>query len=169
MLLNSRPSGDPAAPFRALLIDSWYHKHCGAILLVVVKDGSLKENDEFVSYKTKQTYTVREVGIMFPNETPVKELQVFFLLIVRNSFFCGTFHFCRTQPSAICGNGPYGWVKVCFLFRRIQVRRSERVRCCQRQSHRCLHRRHAAQQNHSTGRSCDTADVESFEFNGFRW
>ncbi|XP_003740370.1 translation factor GUF1 homolog, mitochondrial [Galendromus occidentalis] len=68
------PSGDLEAPFRALLIDSWYDKYRGVIILIVVKDGSLKIGDEFISHKTKQSFTVREIGIMFPGETPVKEL-----------------------------------------------------------------------------------------------
>lgn len=66
--------GDTEAPFRGLLVDSWFDKYRGVIVLIVVKDGSLKVGDEFVSHKTKHSYTVREIGIMSPGEIPVKEL-----------------------------------------------------------------------------------------------
>lgn len=42
--------------------------------MIVIKDGSLRVGDEFVSHATGQSYTVREIGIMYPGETPVEQL-----------------------------------------------------------------------------------------------
>ncbi|OQR78727.1 translation factor GUF1 -like protein [Tropilaelaps mercedesae] len=69
------PKGDPSAPFRGIIVDSWYDRHRGAVVLVMVHDGKIKVGDEFRCHQTAQHYTVRDVGIMFPNETPTKELR----------------------------------------------------------------------------------------------
>lgn len=37
------PIGDPAAPFRALLFDTWYDQYVGVVCLIAIKDGSLKK------------------------------------------------------------------------------------------------------------------------------
>src|ERR1700694_3776567 len=36
------PKGDPAAPLKALLVDSWYDQYLGVVILVWVKDGVLR-------------------------------------------------------------------------------------------------------------------------------
>ena len=35
------PKGEPAAPLKALLVDSWYDPYLGVVILARVKDGSL--------------------------------------------------------------------------------------------------------------------------------
>lgn len=64
------PKGDPDAPFRGILLDSWYDRYRGVIALIIVIDGTLRPGEEIVSHATGTTYTVRDLGFMSPLETP---------------------------------------------------------------------------------------------------
>jgi len=83
------PQGDPNAPLRALLFDSWYDHYRGVICLVAVLDGSLTKGDEIMSAYSKQRYEVLDVGIMYPGEVSTGALyagQVGFVSCgIRNS------------------------------------------------------------------------------------
>ncbi|KAH6924953.1 hypothetical protein HPB50_027024 [Hyalomma asiaticum] len=63
------PSGNPDAPFRGILLDSWYDRYRGVIALVIAIDGKLRPGDEIMSHMTGTTYTVRDLGFMNPLET----------------------------------------------------------------------------------------------------
>jgi elongation factor 4 len=63
------------APLKMLLVDSWYDSYKGVILLVRVFDGSIKPGDKVYSFATGIQYTVGEVGIMYPLETPQTSLR----------------------------------------------------------------------------------------------
>jgi elongation factor 4 len=69
------PVGDEKKPLRLLLVDSWYDNYKGVVLLVRIFDGTIKAGDHVVSFATGLKYTVGEVGIMYPNETPQKTLR----------------------------------------------------------------------------------------------
>ena len=69
------PEGDYRAPLRLLLIDSWYDNYKGVICLVRVFQGNFKAGDKLTSFVTNNTYTVGEVGIMYPNQTPQSSLR----------------------------------------------------------------------------------------------
>lgn len=43
------PPGDPSAPLRARLIDSWYDETRGVVCLVSVADGCLREGDRIAA------------------------------------------------------------------------------------------------------------------------
>lgn len=56
------PSGDPKAPTKALIFDSYYDNYKGAVAFVRVKDGSIKVGDEIDFMATGKSYVVSEVG-----------------------------------------------------------------------------------------------------------
>jgi elongation factor 4 len=69
------PSGDHTKPLRLLLVDSWYSSYKGVILLVRIFDGQVRAGDQITSLVTGLKYTVGEVGIMYPDQTPQSVLR----------------------------------------------------------------------------------------------
>ncbi|KAK7899706.1 Translation factor guf1 mitochondrial [Exophiala xenobiotica] len=69
------PVGDPKKPLRLYLVDSWYSSYKGVVLLVRLFDGELRAGDQIVSFATGYKYTVGEVGIMYPDQTPQKVIR----------------------------------------------------------------------------------------------
>jgi elongation factor 4 len=69
------PVGDDTKPLRLFLVDSWYSSYKGVILLVRIFDGTIRAGDQVVSFATGLKYTVGEVGIMYPDQTPQKVLR----------------------------------------------------------------------------------------------
>ena len=69
------PQGDSSKPLRMLLVDSWYSTYRGVILLVRLFDGTIKAGDQVISFATGLKYTVGEVGIMYPEQTPQSILR----------------------------------------------------------------------------------------------
>lgn len=62
------PHGDPRAPLQALIFDSYYDSYRGVVVLVRVKNGSVKPGDTIYLMQAKKSYVVTEVGIRTPNE-----------------------------------------------------------------------------------------------------
>lgn len=69
------PIGDHTKPLRLLLVDSWYSSYKGVILLVRIFDGQIRAGDQVTSLVTGLKYTVGEVGIMYPDQTPQSVLR----------------------------------------------------------------------------------------------
>lgn len=69
------PSGDPAAPLRALIIDSWFDNYLGVISLVRLMDGTLKPKDKIKVMSTGQLYQVEKVGFFTPKRREVEQLS----------------------------------------------------------------------------------------------
>lgn len=69
------PVGDENAPPKILLVDSWYDNYRGVILLVRIFEGRIKAGDKIMSFATGLQYTIGEVGIMYPLETPQTSLR----------------------------------------------------------------------------------------------
>ncbi len=68
------PQGDPEAPLKALLIDSWYDPYLGVIVLFRVKDGRVKPGMKIRMMSTGAAYLVENVGIFTPKPVKVDEL-----------------------------------------------------------------------------------------------
>jgi GTP-binding protein LepA len=68
------PTGDPAAPLQALLIDGWYDTYLGVMILVRVKEGTLRKGAKIQMMSTKETYTVEQMGVFTPKKEPVDTL-----------------------------------------------------------------------------------------------
>ena len=69
------PEGDPEAPLKALLFDSWYDPYRGVACLLRVIDGTLKAGERIRFMASGRTYEVDEVGVFTPKETPVQQLS----------------------------------------------------------------------------------------------
>ncbi|WP_417508598.1 translation elongation factor 4 [Methylophaga sp.] len=69
------PKGNPDAPLKALIIDSWFDSYVGVISLVRIVDGSLKHKDKIKVMSTGQEYQVDQVGTFTPKRTPCNVLD----------------------------------------------------------------------------------------------
>ncbi len=70
------PTGDPAAPLKALIFDSHYDQYRGVIANIRIFDGSVKPGDMIRMMATGKEFEVLETGIFTPRETMVDELNV---------------------------------------------------------------------------------------------
>jgi GTP-binding protein LepA len=69
------PSGDPGAPVRGLLIDSWYDNYVGVVSLVRVYDGVLENRSRIRLMRQGGEYAISEIGIFSPVSTSVPSLS----------------------------------------------------------------------------------------------
>jgi GTP-binding protein LepA len=60
------PRGDPAAPLKALVIDSWFDNYVGVVMLVRVVDGVLRPKDRILLMSTGAQYQCEQVGVFTP-------------------------------------------------------------------------------------------------------
>ncbi|MBN9412924.1 MAG: elongation factor 4 [Candidatus Paracaedimonas acanthamoebae] len=68
------PDGDPDAPLKALLIDSWYDPYLGVIILVRIKDGILKKGMKVKMVAAGAVHQVDSVGVFTPKKVMVDGL-----------------------------------------------------------------------------------------------
>ncbi|AKJ03378.1 GTP-binding protein LepA [Archangium gephyra] len=68
------PSGDPAAPLRALIFDSWYDNYRGVVTLVRVLEGTLKLKQKIKLWSNNKVFEVQELGVFSPFSRPVQQL-----------------------------------------------------------------------------------------------
>src|SRR5690606_9832303 len=69
------PEGDPAAPMRALIFDSYYDRYQGGVPMVRVVDGVLKPGMRITFGNTDAVYPVDEVGFQRMGRFKVAELR----------------------------------------------------------------------------------------------
>ncbi|MDE2228453.1 MAG: translation elongation factor 4 [Alphaproteobacteria bacterium] len=68
------PQGDEAAPLKALLVDSWYDSYLGVVILVRVKDGTLKPGLKVRFMATGAAHAVERVGVFTPKAVQIPAL-----------------------------------------------------------------------------------------------
>jgi GTP-binding protein LepA len=69
------PKGDPAAPLRALIFDSWFDPYRGVIILTRIVDGVLRKGQKIRLWSNGATYDVDGVGFQSPKPVPCDELS----------------------------------------------------------------------------------------------
>ncbi len=69
------PQGQPEAPLKAMLVDSWYDAYLGIIVLVRVVDGVLKKGSEIQMMASGASYKVDRVGYFSPKMTDTTDLK----------------------------------------------------------------------------------------------
>ncbi len=68
------PKGDPSAPLKAFIFDSWYDSYRGVIMLVRMVDGTLATKSKIQLWSNRKRYEVLEVAVNAPHPTPVPKL-----------------------------------------------------------------------------------------------
>ncbi len=69
------PKGDPTAPLKALIIDSWFDNYVGVVMLVRVVDGLLKPKDKILLMASKSLHLCEQVGVFTPKSQPRESLS----------------------------------------------------------------------------------------------
>src|SRR3982750_840491 len=69
------PTGNPDAPLRALIFDSWFDPYRGVIILVRVVDGRLRLGQKIRLWSNGQTFEVEALGYQSPKATPAEDLS----------------------------------------------------------------------------------------------
>jgi GTP-binding protein LepA len=62
------PKGDPKAPLRAMVFDSWYDNYLGVIVIVRVFDGELRVNQKIKFMSSGKEFEVQKLGYFSPFE-----------------------------------------------------------------------------------------------------
>ncbi len=69
------PAGDPAAPLRALVYDSWFDSYVGVVVLVRVVDGRLGRGDRVRLMAKGSEHEVSELDLIDPHPRAVDALE----------------------------------------------------------------------------------------------
>ncbi len=68
------PRGDPGAPLKALLFDSWFDSYRGVVILARVFDGMIRTGAQIELMSCEAAYEVEEVGYLTPKPQKVDRL-----------------------------------------------------------------------------------------------
>lgn len=60
------PSGDPAGPLQALIIDSWFDSYVGVVSLIRVVNGELQLSKRITVMSTGRSHVVNDLGVFTP-------------------------------------------------------------------------------------------------------
>ena len=70
------PQGVIDKPLKAMLVDSWYDKYIGVVILVRIVDGVLRKGMSIRMMSNNAVHTVENVGVFTPKKVPVDQLTV---------------------------------------------------------------------------------------------
>ncbi|HZU28925.1 MAG TPA: translation elongation factor 4 [Bryobacteraceae bacterium] len=73
--LVPQPKGDPDAPLRALIFDSWFDQYRGVIILMRVVDGRIRLGQKIRLWSNGRVYEVEGLGYQSPRPVPTAELS----------------------------------------------------------------------------------------------
>jgi len=68
------PTGDPAAPLRGLIFDSYYDQYRGVVSALRIQEGTLRRSDRVRFMQAGVTHDIEEIGARMPVPTPLAEL-----------------------------------------------------------------------------------------------
>ncbi|HVO18532.1 MAG TPA: translation elongation factor 4 [Anaeromyxobacter sp.] len=69
------PRGDPEAPLKAIVFDSWYDSYRGVVMLVRVFDGALRRKQRIRLWSNRKELEVQDLGAFVPFATGVDGLS----------------------------------------------------------------------------------------------
>ncbi len=69
------PQGDPDAPLQALIVDSWFDNYVGVVMLVRVKNGTLRPKEKILLMATGAQHLVESVGVFTPKSVSKDSLS----------------------------------------------------------------------------------------------
>jgi len=69
------PKGNPNAPLRAMIVDSWFDTYVGVVMLVRVVDGRLGKGERFKMMATETVYNADSMGVFTPANEPRNSLE----------------------------------------------------------------------------------------------
>ena len=68
------PTGDPGAPLKALVFDSFYDSYQGVVVYIRLIDGRVRAGQRVLFMSNGKFYEVQQVGVFSPDMRPVEEL-----------------------------------------------------------------------------------------------
>ncbi|MDB5894351.1 MAG: elongation factor 4, partial [Rhodoferax sp.] len=69
------PKGNPNAPLRAMIVDSWFDTYVGVVMLVRVVDGRLGRGERFKMMASGAVYNADNLGVFTPASQPRESLE----------------------------------------------------------------------------------------------
>ena len=69
------PKGDANAPLQALIIDSWFDNYVGVVMLVRIKNGTLKPKERIQLMATGAQFPVEHIGVFTPKSQDRESLS----------------------------------------------------------------------------------------------
>ena len=69
------PQGNPDAPLRAMIVDSWFDTYVGVVMLVRVVDGHLNRGERFKMMATNAVYNADSLGVFTPANESRESLE----------------------------------------------------------------------------------------------
>jgi GTP-binding protein LepA len=68
------PKGDPSAPLKALIFDSWYDPYRGVVIVARVLEGILRKGTKIRLMAQGQDFEIDQIGVFSPKPVPIDDL-----------------------------------------------------------------------------------------------